>query len=320
MLRSTCTARRPGTPPAKPPATVLATPLATVLATPLAVAALTLSLAACGNATVPVATQGGSTTSAGSTSMAPTTTTPATAAATTSTRTPTTASTTTPAPPATATGAHEAPQTLVVDGRTIVGVPPHWTFPAGSSVGFVSTDATGGTVLLTAPAGADLIAHFRQMLPRTGYDITVDVGTQLVFAGRGWSGTIVGHSSGPGGQLVFSVDDRRAAPTTPPAAGEPSPQTARDLGLTNVPFFMRYPAAVRATGVSDPVSGASYTLTGRPGADIAAFYRTYLPQGHFTITADTTSAGVTTIEFTEDDFTSTLVTTADGARLTHRRT
>ncbi len=101
----------------------------------------------------------------------------------------------------------EPPDTLYVDGRTILGVPPGWSFPPNSQIKTLATDETGGMVELRGPEGKELLNHFRQMLPRAGYDISVDMTDTLTYSGRGWAGAITGFENEPGGLVTFGVQE-----------------------------------------------------------------------------------------------------------------
>ncbi len=101
----------------------------------------------------------------------------------------------------------EPPDTLSVDGRTILGVPPGWSFPPNSQIKTLASDETGGMVELRGPGGKELLNHFRQMLPRAGYDISVDMADTLTFSGRGWAGAITGFEDEPGGLVTFGVQE-----------------------------------------------------------------------------------------------------------------
>lgn len=248
-----------------------------------------VAIAACGNAAAPVAASG-PTTSAGPTNSAgsPGQTTPATPANTPAA----TASTPAPAPVLTPTPSLEPPITIQVDGRTILA-PPGFSFPEDSKV----QTTFPGTVILSAPRGSAVSSYFRAALPKAGYVIGSDTGGTLTFAGRGWVGMVVANDSG--GTINFS--QARPKATAADTKAEPGPMTGLDLGVNNVPFNFRFPPGTKLTELNDPASGASFTITSPPPADALAFYRQYLPIGHFTVTSDSTDNGVTTIEFTDGD-------------------
>lgn len=299
------------------------------LAAAAAIGAASVSLAACGNATVPVRTVAGG----GSAGAASGTTAPGGAAST-------------PAgAPATVLPGVIAADSLTVDGRTFF-VPPGVTFPPGSKIDVAVTGDGGGSVTIAAPGGPAVASFFRASLPAAGYQINADLGSLIAFSGRGWGGSVATPSDSTGtslftframpddtvGDTPTSTARAGSAPASNTSATKPSSATAtaddsvltpRDLNLTNVPFFIRYPAGTTVTVESDSTAGAKYVLHGHTGQEFLDFFRAELPRRHFTITGDHTNGGVTTLTFVDegdpDEFTSVLTVSPTEVRLQHSK-
>ena len=181
-----------------------------------------------------------------------------------------------------------------VDGRQIE-VPAGFTFPDGATV----STSFPGTVILTAPAPTEVTAFYRSALPKAGYTVDTDVSDTLTWQGRGFGGSVIATSSDT--TLTFA-----ALPTGSPSPAvsqseEPGMLTPADLGVQNVPFFLRFPPGSEIKDLQDPPTGASFTLTAPDPATTLPFYRAALPAGHFTVTDEVTNGGTTTLTFTDSD-------------------
>lgn len=287
------------------------------LITVVAAAALTAGLAACGNSTAPVAagttassTSAAASPSAGQSSSSSTADAPAQTSDT---------GTADAADDSSSTSAGDAEPAVEIpfgDGQTVKG-PPGFSFPQGAKSDTITFDDTSGTIILTAPSAEDVVAYYRTALPKAGYTIEIDMDDLLLYRGKGWVGNIAGE------MITYGLDDGSTPSATEPASNpdqESNPQTFRDVGLTHAPFFMRYPAKARVSDVKDTESATTYALKGVSGADALAFYRDYLPRGHFTIVSDVTADDTTTITFTETDgYTSVLTVVGDDIRFDHSR-
>ncbi len=119
------------------------------------------------------------------------------------------------------------------------------------------------------------------------------VATLLAVAGLG----------APGGAAVAEARRNEQAAIAPaPATGiRPVSATARTTTVVrNVPSAFALPPGSRVTGLSDPESGASFTLTAPGSEAVLSFYRRELAQGAFTIVADRAEAGATSLAFRDD--------------------
>ncbi|MFD1321063.1 hypothetical protein [Micromonospora sonneratiae] len=208
-------------------------------------------------------------------------------------------------------------QRVEVDGRTVTGVAPRLTFPAGSKVDTAFGDDTSATVILDRPAPDRVLAHYRTEAPAQGYTMVTDTGSTLYFRGYGWVVQVITTSSDS--TVTFGLDEPEQEVTgQPPAAVA---MTGRELGVTNLPFNFRFPPGTKLANVSDPVDGASFTLVAPDPQTVLAFYRQYLPTGFIDIVSDETANGATVVRFQKDEgeWTGTITVTADQVRITTRK-
>ena len=215
-------------------------------------------LTACGNATVPVDPQ----------SAPPTSSAPSTASAGT--------------------------DLVEVDGRQLE-VPAGFSFPAGAAV----STSFPGTVILSAPAPAEVVAFYRTALPKAGYTIETDVSDTLTWAGRGFGGTVVASTSDT--TVTFGAAATDGPSPSESQSAEPDMLTPAELGVQHVPFFFRFPPDSKIENLQDPPAGASFTLTAPSPKTTLPFYRAALPAGHFTVTDEVADGGTTTLTFTDGD-------------------
>ena len=181
-----------------------------------------------------------------------------------------------------------------VDGRQLE-VPAGFTFPAGAAV----STSFPGTVILSAPAPAEVIAFYRSALPKAGYAIETDVSDTLTWAGRGFGGTVAAETSDT--VVTFGAVAADSPSASAGQSEEPGMLTPADLGVRHVPFFLRFPAGSTIENLQDPPTGASFTVTTPDPASMLPFYRAALPAGHFTVTDEVTDGEVTTLTFTDSD-------------------
>ena len=90
----------------------------------------------------------------------------------------------------------------------------------------------------------------------------------------------------------------------------PAPRTVtRDVpavaraatGVRHLPSAFPLPPGSRVTDLSDPASGASFTLTAPHPETVLSFYRRQLPLGAFTIVADRADHSATSLSFRDAD-------------------
>lgn len=113
--------------------------------------------------------------------------------------------------------------------------------------------------------------------------------------------TGLGACAGPA-----TTESRRTDPVAIAAAVRlpvPGAQTATraEPAVRNVPSAFRLPPGSSVTALSDREDGASFTLTAPDPAAVLAFYRRELPRDAFTIVADRTDDGATSLSFTDVD-------------------
>lgn len=201
-------------------------------------------------------------------------------------------------PPTASTGASPSnaagTELVEVDGRQIE-VPAGFTFPDGAAV---STSFLG-TVILSAPAPAEVVAFYRSALPKAGYMIETDVSDTLTWLGRGFGGSVVAASSDT--TVTFGAVATGSPSASADQSEEPGMLTPVDLGVQHVPFFFRFPPGSTIENLQDPPTGASFTLTAPDPDTTLPFYRAALPAGHFTVTDEVTDGDTTTLTFTDSD-------------------
>ena len=93
---------------------------------------------------------------------------------------------------------------------------------------------------------------------------------------------------------VSRASEVRAAPRGVRAVARSSP------AVRHVPAAFRLPPGSRVTGLADPYSGASFTLTSPDPAAVLAFYRRELPRA-FTVVADRAEDAATSLTFRDAD-------------------
>lgn len=77
--------------------------------------------------------------------------------------------------------------------------------------------------------------------------------------------------------------------------------TRTENGVRNVPPAFPLPPGSSVTDLLDRESGASFTLTAPDPQAVLSFYRRQLPRGPFTIVADRTEPGATSLAFHDDE-------------------
>ena len=197
-----------------------------------------------------------------------------------------------------------------VDGRQIE-VPAGFTFPDGATV----STSFPGTVILSAPAPAEVIVFYRAALPKAGYAIETDVSDTLTWLGRGFGGTVAAETSDT--VVTFGAVATGSPSPSDAQSEEPSMLTPADLGVRHVPFFLRFPTGSTIEKLQDPPTGASFTLRTPDSTTTLPFYRAALPAGHFTVTDEVTDGATTTLTFTDSDgWQGTLAIGAESTRAT----
>ncbi|MCB0910151.1 MAG: hypothetical protein KDB60_00865 [Propionibacteriaceae bacterium] len=150
-----------------------------------------------------------------------------------------------------------------VDGYSMV-VPKGFRFPEGTKV----DSYLGLTVFLDAPASTVVLAFYRDLLPSAGYTIDADVSGMISWEGHGLGGSVVTH----GEQTMIAWGDYPPSPGPAVTGPDDTPLTARDLNLSNVPFFIRFPAGTQLSDVQDTKAGARFRFDAPDPATALAFY------------------------------------------------
>ena len=126
--------------------------------------------------------------------------------------------------------------------------------------------------------------------------IAAVVAALLAGAGVGACGSATGTES------------RRTEPAAiaPASGSRPATQELRAVTragtvVRNVPSAFRLPSGSRVADLSDPKSGASFTLTAPDPAAVLSFYRRELPRAAFTILSDRAEDGATSLAFRDAD-------------------
>lgn len=114
--------------------------------------------------------------------------------------------------------------------------------------------------------------------------------------------------AGAGVGACGSATTAEARRNDQPAAIAPAPEARRAASgvravartstvVRNVPSAFPLPAGSRVADLSDPESGASFTLTAPDPAAVLSFYRRELPRAAFTIVADRAEDDATSLSF-----------------------
>lgn len=85
------------------------------------------------------------------------------------------------------------------------------------------------------------------------------------------------------------------------AAREVQAAAPASTGVRHLPSAFRLPPGSRVTTLSDPESGASFTLAAPDPDAVLAFYRRELPRSSFTIVADRAGPDTTSLAFRDPD-------------------
>jgi hypothetical protein len=265
------------------------------------------ALTACGNSSVPVSDTAADTAKSPAGDSAPARTPPLEPG-----RSPSKSASQPPsASPAVNAGEQES---VVVDGRTITGLPEGLPFPSGAQVSNVITIPIGGTLDLIAADGTDLAEFYQVSLPKAGF--TIETGYAggprgLVFSGKGWTGTVTASGAG-GATLVWGLSAELDPGTFTTRGSSLMPY---DVGVTYVDFLMKFPPGTQLTDLSDTPGGASYSFEAPGPAQVLAFYRELVDGVIHTLDSTTTTGGVTTMAWHTDDYDVVLTVDAETAAM-----
>ena len=119
---------------------------------------------------------------------------------------------------------------------------------------------------------------------------------------------LAGAGAGAGAGACGSATTAEARRNDQPAAIAPAPEARRaapgvravartSTVVRNVPSAFPLPTGSRVADLSDPESGASFTLTAPDPAAVLSFYRRELPRAAFTIVADRAEDDATSLSF-----------------------
>lgn len=94
--------------------------------------------------------------------------------------------------------------TISVGGTELKDVPTGMTFPKGTKIANSQLSGATGRVSLSAPSGAELVAHFRATLPKAGFTVTAQGDHFVSATGKGW--TIMVSTAGTNPAVSWSYD------------------------------------------------------------------------------------------------------------------
>lgn len=179
-----------------------------------------------------------------------------------------------------------------VDGFSMA-VPKGFRFPEGTKV----DSYLGLSVFLDAPDPTVVLAFYRELLPSAGYTIDADASGMISWEGHGLGGSVV--AQGEQTMIAWGVYPPSAQPT--PTGPDDTPLTARDLNLTNVPFFIRFPAGTQLSDVQDTKTGARFRFDAPDPATVLAFYTELLAHVQWERVTRTTDGTTTTLTFFDSE-------------------
>jgi len=187
--------------------------------------------------------------------------------------------------------------------------PPGFDLPSDVKVDVITQTPDETNLVVSDGSLKAKTDTLRAMLRAGGYTIETDAGGVIAFAGHGWVGNFIDS-----GVLAWWVEGRQA----PSGSGSTEAWlTAADLGIAAAPFFLRYPAGTTISALVEKDGGSSYTLGGHTPAEFISWYTASLRPVHVTVTRQERVGSDQTIEFSTDDFRSTLVCTPQTCTMTH---